>query len=971
MIYSIQKPLIIVVYAILVFMCSGAYAAPGDIAPTSPISNSQSAVPAQNAQATAAKPAFAIPKAVVNTPAAPIAKTPVINNVAPAQVSTPSALNAVQTGAVTTVKTASTVSPANSAQPKAEEAPVITTEIPDDVMAVKAIEGLDLPQQSQSKIVPTSQASDVRVIIDISGSMKQNDRNNVRIPALNLIVEMIPDGAQAGVWTFGQWVNMLIPPEKVDQAWRDNAKKQAQKINSHGLRTNIGEAMEKATWKFEANGEFDQHVILLTDGLVDIAKDSDPKQQEKNEAERQRILTKVLKQYQNLGVKIHSIALSDNADKVLLDRLALETDGSSEVVNNSEELVKAFLKAFEQAAPEVAEQVPLSQDNTFEIDASVQEFTALVFRKSGSAPTQLISPSGKVISQIKSSENAKWFGESLYDLVTLTTPEAGQWKIEADLDPDNQVTVVSDLKMEIANLPTTLFPGQQVDFEVYLHEDGEVISNTDFLKLMTIEMTMTAESGRSGTKVISDPENIPTDGRYKESIKRLAKEGQYELKVNVDGKTFQRMRKEYIQVRQPIGFEIRKRMHNGAEAYAVRVIPQVPDIEVARTRVIAKLKGPDSTSIIQAMPWIEEGVWEAVIEPNKGPGQYKIAMNVKGRFAKDQEFRIKPEPITLTFPIPADFSHEYYVEEEMQEAPAEEVLETEAVMPDLGEKMKEQAEEAPASVEAEASTEQANTEEALEADDSAKEETAESDASDEAESVEEEVTSIPSWLYILIPIVTILLGVGGFFVYRMMAKKKAEQQAPVETAAADAGMAAAPEVSLNDGMDDEDFDEDFDLSDSDDDEELIADGGDLDDLDGLDLSNDDDLGGLDDIPDLDDPDPVDDIPEPDAPSEEVSDDIPDFDENFDIDAEAPTADPVEDTPEEKAAALDELDSVLDDLTSDDEEKIPQLDAEDAIPDDGLDDSPDEELEGEAAVDAALANLENELDDLDLDEEKPE
>ncbi len=163
-------------------------------------------------------------------------------------------------------------------------------------------------------------------------------------------------------------------------------------------------------------------------------------------------------------------------------------------------------------------------------------------------------------------------------------------------------------------------------------------------------------------KKISDPNNIPESGRFQESIKRLEKEGQYELKVNVDGKTFKRMRKEYIQVRQPIGFEIRKRIVNGNEAYAVRVVPQVPDIEVARTRVIAKLKGPDSTSIIQAMPWVEEGVWETIIEPTKGLGEYNIAMNVKGRFAEDQEFRIKPDTITLTFPIPVDFTHKILCE---------------------------------------------------------------------------------------------------------------------------------------------------------------------------------------------------------------------------------------------------------------------------------------------------------------------
>ncbi|MFT7108402.1 MAG: hypothetical protein ACI843_000037 [Psychrobacter glaciei] len=864
----------------------------------------------------------------------------------------------------------SVTSPSSAASIVAAKTAIISSvSIPDDVMTFKSVKGLNIPAQSQSKIIPTNQASDVRVIIDISGSMKENDGDNVRIPALNLIVEMLPEGSQAGVWTFGQWVNMLIPPEKVDDAWRKNAKLQAQKINSHGLRTNIGEAMEKAIWRFEKDSQYDQHVILLTDGLVDIAADNDANKQKKNQTERQRILTQVLKQYQDLGVKIHTIALSDKADKSLLEKLALETNGTSEIVNNADELVKAFLKAFEQAAPVVAEQVPLSKDNTFEIDASIDEFTALIFTKDGSTPTQLISPSGQVISQIKSSESAKWFGESLYDLVTLTNPEPGQWKIEADLDPDNRVTVVSDLKMEIANLPTTLFPGQQVDFEVYLHENGEIINNPDLLKLMTIEMTMTAESGRSGTKQINNPDNIPEDGRFQESIKRLEKEGQYELTVNVDGKTFQRMRKEYIQVSQPIGFEIRKQLINQKQVYAVRVIPQVPDIQVSKTRVIAKLKGPDANSIIQAVPWVEEGLWEVIIDANKGPGEYKVSMNIKGRLAEDKDFRIKPDPIVLTFPIPDDFAHEFYVEEVLEqstETPAEVLAETdtkpitepETSIPDLAAKLEEQEDE-PVQQPAEDATENiddiANVTDDNEQDD-----------------------SIPSWVFILIPIATILLGVGGFFVYRVMSKKKAAAKQSAPAVNEDKGMSGS-EVSLGDGMDDDDFDEDFDLSDSDD----------LDDLDGLDLSNDeDDLDDLGEMPGLDD-----DISELEDATDEPKDDIPDFDENFDVDADAsevdkpPEQSEVVDTPEETASALDELDSVLDGLSEEDEENIPQLEDDQeanaggaalgAEPDEKEVPQPesmgeladDEDLEGEAAVDAALANLESELEDLGLDDAK--
>lgn len=842
-----------------------------------------------------------------------------------------------------------------------------------------SIDGLSLPENAQSTIIPTSKATDVRVIIDISGSMKQNDPDNLRIPALNLIVEMIPQGARAGVWTFGQWVNMLIPPATVDAKWRENAKQSAKEINSYGLRTNIGQAMEQATWQFERDGEYEQHTILLTDGLVDIAADNDPQQQTKNAAERQRIITEILKQYKDLGVKIHSIGLSNNADKVLLDKLALETDGSSVIVNSPEELVKAFLKAFEKAAPEVAEQVPLSNDNTFDIDTSVEEFTALVFRKKGTPALQLTSPSGVVISQIKSIENARWFGESVYDLVTITQPEAGTWKIEADLDPDNRVTVVSDLKMEIKNLPNSLFPGQQVDFEVYLHEDGKVINNPDFLKLMTFEMTMTAESGRSGTKVISDPDNLPKDGRYKESISRLSKEGQYELKIEVDGKTFKRMRKDYIQVRQPIGFEIRKTESGKNQSYSVRVIPQVADVEVAKTRVIAKLKGPDQSSIIQAMPWVEEGVWEAVISPDKGPGEYEITMNIKGSLGENQEFRVKPDPIKLMFPIPADFTHEYLTQseeavkteeapkqaEKLEEKPIEEVTPVaqeeppveevspevqEPVMPNLEDKMKSQ--------------------EQAEQEDAAEEAPVEQAVADEPEEVLE---PIPYWLYAAIPIGVLLFGVGGFFVYRKIMNKKlasTQNDAPKESL-------DKPDVALNDGLDDEDFDEDFDLSGDDDDEMAINMGSEDE---SQDTSASDDLDGLDDLDDMGM-----DEPEPEVSAQPVADDIPDFDENFDVDNN-PQAD--DSTIDETASAIDELDSVLDGLTDEDEENIPQLDetisddqseisgedlaAEESMAEFDLSNEsdaqtePEMEEEDDNSIDAALANLESELDDIDVD-----
>src|SRR5690606_18550114 len=93
----------------------------------------------------------------------------------------------------------------------------------------------------------TPRPADVRVIIDISGSMKKTDPSNLRKPAVDVIVRLLPDGSKAGLWTFGQSVNMLVPHRVVDAPWRADGAQKANSISSVALFTNIGGALEAAT----------------------------------------------------------------------------------------------------------------------------------------------------------------------------------------------------------------------------------------------------------------------------------------------------------------------------------------------------------------------------------------------------------------------------------------------------------------------------------------------------------------------------------------------------------------------------------------------------------------------------------------------------------------------------------------------------------------------------------------------------
>src|SRR6187402_3141884 len=117
--------------------------------------------------------------------------------------------------------------------------------------------------------------SDVRVLIDVSGSMKKTDPQNLRKPAVDLIVRLLPDKSRAGIWIFGNDVNMLMPHKPVDENWRKQAAPKANQINSVAMFTNIGKALDEVSFdKQSLSTDYKTHILLLTDGVVDIGKDA-------------------------------------------------------------------------------------------------------------------------------------------------------------------------------------------------------------------------------------------------------------------------------------------------------------------------------------------------------------------------------------------------------------------------------------------------------------------------------------------------------------------------------------------------------------------------------------------------------------------------------------------------------------------------------------------------------------------------
>ncbi|HEX4975913.1 MAG TPA: vWA domain-containing protein, partial [Pseudomonadales bacterium] len=330
---------------------------------------------------------------------------------------------------------------------------------------------------------------DIRVVVDISGSMKKSDQNNVRIPATELLVNLFPKGSRAGIWVFGQQVDRLVPLDTVDDQWKQKALRNTKKISSTSLRTNIGEALLKASVGWEKpDKRYKRSIILLTDGKVDVSADA-----KMNQSARERLLNSILPQLRTKGININTIALSADADSELMEKLAVATDGKFSTINSANDLLKTFVNTFDKVVP--LDQVPL-KGNRFAIDKSINEFTALIFTHEKAAATVLQTPSGSKYDKDQHDASVQWFHADNYDLITVSKPEAGQWLLLGESDESNRVTVVSDLKLQVAAIPVNILAGERVAIDISLLEHDKLLDKKAFLDVLSIQVSQQHVGGQ-------------------------------------------------------------------------------------------------------------------------------------------------------------------------------------------------------------------------------------------------------------------------------------------------------------------------------------------------------------------------------------------------------------------------------------------------------------------------------------------
>ena len=477
---------------------------------------------------------------------------------------------------------------------------------------------------------------DIRLVVDISGSMNRTDPNNLRIPATNMLADLLPEGSEAGVWTFARKVNMLVGHDVVNDAWRASAREEADKINSVGLYTHIDHAIETVTWDADWEVDKDRHIILLSDGLVDISQaETERERSRENQASRDHLLRERLPRLVEAGYTIHTLALSDEADLDLMATLAQRSGGLHAIAYDADDLMPLLLQILNRMVD--SEQVPLDGDQ-FSIDPLINEFTALVFHQAD-AEVLLHSPSGESYTQNSNQSNLNWHGNARYTLVTVEEPEAGEWRIETPDHPDNRITVVSDLKLHTSGFPATVyrgFPDKEQVVNAWFTEEGQKVDRREFLRLLDAEL-----QHHQGDLLLSQTSmEFKEDSRdFQASLTEFSELGEQQVTILIDGHTFQRQVTHSFNVQDVVAAHLQLPENGGTPKIILRA--QHPELDPSEVGFKVTANGE-----AQAIRYRGDGEWQVDLGDLQPGRDYLLEVEADGEL-KGERLNIVLPPLHL------------------------------------------------------------------------------------------------------------------------------------------------------------------------------------------------------------------------------------------------------------------------------------------------------------------------------------
>lgn len=368
---------------------------------------------------------------------------------------------------------------------------------------------------------------DVVLLMDSSGSMRKNDPHNYRKDAARLFISLLGEEDRVGIVSFGDTAKTLITLSQNTKENRGRLFSAVNAISSREFSTHIHDAVKKGYEELSSSKRKNRILLLLSDGKLTLGA------KEKDEAARAE-LAALLPGLAKAQVKLYSVAFTDQSDAQLLENMAKATGGFFRFAKADRDVHVMFVSLFEKVKS--PDSLPLEGEE-FTVDKEVKEAVLLITRKPGTA-TILFDPFRKKNTPLHYAKNIQWFEAKTFDMIIVKTPAPGRWKVKLSSSEGNRIFIATDLSLKSSFNRAFVVQGETVHLDAWLEKENSIITDRDFLEKVAFLAEATGPA-RGNPKIGLADAGAPPGGTYTGTLTAGA-EGEYEVRIIAEGKTFKR-----------------------------------------------------------------------------------------------------------------------------------------------------------------------------------------------------------------------------------------------------------------------------------------------------------------------------------------------------------------------------------------------------------------------------------------------
>jgi Mg-chelatase subunit ChlD len=390
-------------------------------------------------------------------------------------------------------------------------------------------------------------AIDAVLLLDASGSMNLTDPLNLRYQGAKLLLQFLGASDRLAVVAFSERARVVRDLKPYSKDSEQAISREIEDIKAEGRFTDLLDAVKvaKQVLDLDPREEAQRVIILLSDGKME----PDPAIGLPM-ARTQELVNDILPELKATETKVHTLALSEQADRELLGEIANSTDGLNWFSQSAADIHKSFADLFLAVK---RPQVVAMTTRGFKLDEDVEEATFYVNRQEGNV-VKLVSPRNEELTAESHPEWATWFSGQGFDVITMKEPEPGQWEVQGVIANEGFATVLTNLKLT-TDWPSIIRADDRVLVQVRLYESEKPIAIPEMSGVIKYAFQV------SPTDKVSEPiirdvlndegkngDRIARDGIFSGTVS-FADPGEYRLTVIARGPTFQRTQQLPFRVR--------------------------------------------------------------------------------------------------------------------------------------------------------------------------------------------------------------------------------------------------------------------------------------------------------------------------------------------------------------------------------------------------------------------------------------